>query len=179
LCNQHGLYHKARAEYGVAEPLYRRALTIDEASYGPDHPDVARDLNNLAELLRTTNRAGEAEPLYRRALAIDEASYGPDHPTVAIRLGNLAQLLWSTNRAGEAELLARRAVKSFTASLPEGHPHIDIAREIHAGILAGLGGTSGMSGPANVGSAHQQAPSVQPAASAPPKRGLLARLFGR
>ena len=62
----------------------RRALAIDEASYGPDHPNVASDLNNLASLLQATNRLGEAEPLMRRALAIDEASYGPDHPTVAI-----------------------------------------------------------------------------------------------
>jgi tetratricopeptide (TPR) repeat protein len=67
-----------------AEPLYRRALAIDEASYGPEHPDVAIDLNNLASLLQDTNRLAEAEPLYRRALAIDEASYGPDHPRVAI-----------------------------------------------------------------------------------------------
>ncbi len=61
-----------------AEPLYRRALAIWERSYGPDHPDVAKGLNNLAELLRATNRLGEAEPLYRRALAIDERSHGPD-----------------------------------------------------------------------------------------------------
>ena len=66
-----------------AEPLYRRALAICEASYGPDHPNVAIGLNNLASLLRATNRLAEAEPLYRRALAIDEASYGPDHPNVA------------------------------------------------------------------------------------------------
>ena len=49
-----------------AEPLYRRALAIDEKSYGPDHPDVARDLNNLALLLQDTNRLNEAEPLFRR-----------------------------------------------------------------------------------------------------------------
>ena len=59
----------------------RRALAIDEASYGKDHPNVAIDLNNLAQLLQATNRLGEAEPLMRRALAIDEASYGKDHPT--------------------------------------------------------------------------------------------------
>jgi tetratricopeptide (TPR) repeat protein len=53
-----------------AEPMYRRALAIDEKSYGPDHPDVATDLNNLAELLRATNRLAEAEPMYRRALEI-------------------------------------------------------------------------------------------------------------
>ena len=63
----------------------RRALAIDEASFGPDHPDVASDLNNLAQLLQDTNRLAEAEPLMRRALAIDEASFGPEHPNVAIR----------------------------------------------------------------------------------------------
>ena len=29
-----------------------RALAIDEAAYGPGHPDVATDLNNLAMILR-------------------------------------------------------------------------------------------------------------------------------
>ena len=68
---------------GEAEPLIRRALAIDEASLGKDHPTVAIDLNNLASLLQATNRLGEAEPLMRRALAIDEASFGKDHPRVA------------------------------------------------------------------------------------------------
>ena len=66
-----------------AEPLMRRALAIDEESFGPGHPKVARDLNNLAQLLQATNRLAEAEPLMRRALAIDEESFGPDHPDVA------------------------------------------------------------------------------------------------
>ncbi len=61
---------QATNRLGEAEPLMRRALAIDEASYGPDHPDVAIDLNNLAQLLRATNRLGEAEPLMRRALGI-------------------------------------------------------------------------------------------------------------
>ena len=63
----------------------RRALAIDEKSYGPEHPNVAISLNNLAALLQVTNRLQEAEPLMRRALAIDEKSYGPEHPSVAIR----------------------------------------------------------------------------------------------
>ena len=80
LMNQLGLLLHTKSLHAQAEPLYRRALAIDEASFGPDHPDVAIRLNNLAELLRATNRLAEAEPLYRRALAIDEASFGPDHP---------------------------------------------------------------------------------------------------
>jgi hypothetical protein len=74
----------------------RRALGIDEKSYGPERPSVARDLNNLAQLLKATNRLAEAEPLMRRALGIDEKSYGPKHPDVAVDLNNLAQLLKAT-----------------------------------------------------------------------------------
>ncbi len=40
-----------------AEPLMRRALAIDETSYGPDHPNVAIRLNNLATLLYRTRTA--------------------------------------------------------------------------------------------------------------------------
>ena len=37
---------------------------------GAGHPDVARDLNNLAQLLYATNRLDEAEPLMERVLVI-------------------------------------------------------------------------------------------------------------
>ena len=71
---------------------YTHALAIDQSSYGPDHPNVAILLNNLAELLRATNRLSEAEPLYRRALAICQKSLGPDYPlTVTVRT-NLSAL---------------------------------------------------------------------------------------
>ena len=80
-------------------------------SFGEHHPSVAIDLNNLAQLLKATNRIGEAEPLMRRVLEIDEASYGEQHPAVARSLKNLAQLLKATNRIGEAEPLMRRALE--------------------------------------------------------------------
>ncbi|QTF93775.1 tetratricopeptide repeat protein, partial [Halomonas sp. BM-2019] len=108
LFNENGVLLLGKALYAEAEPLMRRALAIDEASLGADHPTVAIRLNNLASLLQATNRLAEAEPLMRRALAIDEASLGADHPTVAIDLNNLAQLLQATNRLAEAEPLMRR-----------------------------------------------------------------------
>ncbi len=124
LFNQIAILSEAKARYSEAEPLYRRALAIGEASLRPDHPDVAIRLNNLAELLRATNRAGEAEPLYRRALAISEASYGPDHPQVASCLNNLALLLEATNRLAEAEPLMRRALAIDEARLGPDHPNV-------------------------------------------------------
>jgi hypothetical protein len=66
LMNELGLFMKAKARFIIAEPLDRRALAITEAAYGPHHPHVATCLNNLAGLLRATNRLAEAEPLYRR-----------------------------------------------------------------------------------------------------------------
>ena len=59
----------------------RRALAIDERSFGPITPTSPYDLNNLAQLLQATNRLAEAEPLMRRALAIDERPSGPTTPT--------------------------------------------------------------------------------------------------
>ncbi|MSP02082.1 MAG: tetratricopeptide repeat protein [Acetobacteraceae bacterium] len=126
---------ETKAAYARAEPLDRRALSIDEASLGPDHPSVARDLNNLAELLYATNRRAEAEPLYRRALAIGEASLGPDHPEVATGLNNLALLLSDTNRRAEAEPLYRRALAIGEASLGPDHPSVAAGLNNLAGLL--------------------------------------------
>ena len=58
----------------------RRALAIDEESFGSGHPNVARDLNNLAMLLQETNRLTDAEPLMRRALGIAREKLGRRSP---------------------------------------------------------------------------------------------------
>ncbi|MCY2987443.1 MAG: tetratricopeptide repeat protein [Planctomycetota bacterium] len=119
-----GLFHYERAEYDAAEPVFHRALAIDEQSFGPEHSNVAVGLNNLAQLLQATDRLGEAEPLMRRALAIDEQSFGPEHPNVAIGLDNLALLLKATNRLGEAEPLFRRALAITEQSYGAEHPGV-------------------------------------------------------
>jgi hypothetical protein len=79
-----------------AEPLIRRALTILEATYGPNHPTVAIRLNTLAQLLQATNRLREAEPLSRRQVQIFEAfgaATGRDHPHIDGARANYASIL--------------------------------------------------------------------------------------
>jgi len=125
------------------EPLLRRALAIDEKSYGSDHPEVATDLNNLAVLLSQTNRPSEAEPLFRRALAIDEKSYGPDHPNVAIRLDNLALLLQGTNRLSEAEPLFGHALAIDEKSYGPDDPTTERIRTNLRSLQDSLGGSKG------------------------------------
>src|SRR5947209_4891252 len=88
--NNLALLLKAKGDYAGAEPLYRRALAIDEKALSSDHPDAATHLANLASLLRAKGDYGGAEPLYRRALTIKEKALGPDHP--ATILASLAGL---------------------------------------------------------------------------------------
>jgi tetratricopeptide (TPR) repeat protein len=129
LMGELGVLLWAKALHTEAETLERRALAIDAASYGADHPAVAVRLNNLAQTLHALNRLAEAESLMRRALTIDEASYGADHPSVARDLNNLASLLQGTNRLDEAEPLMRRALTIDEASHDANHP--DVARDLN------------------------------------------------
>ena len=85
---QERLYKQGR--YTEAISLAQRILAIREKSLGPNHPDVAISLNNLASLYQDQGRYADAEPLYKRSLAIREKSLGPNHPDVATSLNNLA-----------------------------------------------------------------------------------------
>jgi tetratricopeptide (TPR) repeat protein len=64
-------------KYEEAIPLAERALAIREKALGPDHPDVAVALINLAQLYESQSRYADAEPLYKRSLAIREKALGP------------------------------------------------------------------------------------------------------
>ena len=59
-----------------AEPLLQRALTIQEAGLGPDHPDIANTLEVYGAVLRELGREEEADSLEERAAGIRAASGG-------------------------------------------------------------------------------------------------------
>jgi hypothetical protein len=101
-----------------AEPLYRRALAIDEKCFSPDHPNVATDLNNLALLLSNTNRLAEAEPLSWRHLRIFAkfgSRMGHEHPHFRKAINNYAGLLSEMG-------LSQDAIAARVRSAIEGEP---------------------------------------------------------
>jgi tetratricopeptide (TPR) repeat protein len=87
-------------DYAGAQPAYERSLALRERGLGPDHPDTAACLNNLAGLYYAQGRYAAAEPLYQRVLAIAEQVLGPDHPHTAAVRESYAILL--RRRRGEA-----------------------------------------------------------------------------
>lgn len=58
---------------------------------GKDHPDVAKQLNNLALLCQNQGKYEEVERYYQRALEIYEKTLGPDDPNVAKTKNNLVR----------------------------------------------------------------------------------------
>jgi tetratricopeptide (TPR) repeat protein len=102
LLHRVGWYLDDRARYREAEPLYQRALAIREQQLGPQHPDTANSLNNLAGLYRAQGKDEQAEPLLKRALAIREQQLGPEHPHTAIARKSYISLLRAMGREDEA-----------------------------------------------------------------------------
>ncbi|HZC55787.1 MAG TPA: hypothetical protein VE396_07020 [Xanthobacteraceae bacterium] len=74
----------------------------------PDHPEVATDLNNLASLLKATNRLLEAEPLMHRHVVIFvefTRKTGHRHPHLDAAFENYAGLLAAMGK-NKAEIAA-------------------------------------------------------------------------
>lgn len=139
LMSRLGILFWSKAAYARAEPLYRRALAIGEATLGPDSLRVAARLNKLTLLLRDIGRYAEAEPLVRRALMIVESVLGTDHPYVAASLNKLGRLLRDTDRRAEAEPLLRRALAIAEAGLSPDHPDLGTAVNNLAELLRATG----------------------------------------
>jgi tetratricopeptide (TPR) repeat protein len=137
VANEAGISLRLQASYTTAHLLLERALTIKEAVYGPDHPQVAITLGNLGNTYRDLGDTAQAVELLERALTIFEAVYGPDRPQVAITLGNLGNAHRDLGDTAQAVELLERALTIFEAVYGPDHPQV-------ASTLT------------NLGAAHQQ-----------------------
>ena len=45
------MFERTQGKLDEAKPYMEQVLSIDKKVYGEDHPEVATDLNNLAQLL--------------------------------------------------------------------------------------------------------------------------------
>ena len=73
--------------------MQREGLALRKKLFGNEHPDVARSLNNLAEVISAQGRPAEAESLFREALAMKQKLLGNEHPDVPNSLAGLSGAL--------------------------------------------------------------------------------------
>ena len=95
-----------------------------EKALGPNSPNVATSLNNLANLYQAQGRYADAETLYKQSLAIGEKVFGPDHPDVARSLNNLAAVYHDQSRYADAEPLFKRSLAIREKALGPDHPDV-------------------------------------------------------
>lgn len=111
--NDYAQLLQATNRLAEAEPLMRRALELDERTFGADHHKVAVRLNNLALLLMETNRLDEAEGFFRQALDLNERCFDPVDSEITKVISNLAALMHARNRSEEAEPLMRKVLELY------------------------------------------------------------------
>jgi tetratricopeptide (TPR) repeat protein len=143
LLHQAGRYLWSRAEYTQAKALHQRALSIREAEFGPDHPDTAHSLTNLASVLVDQGDLDGAIPLYERALSIRETRVGADHPDTAHTLHNLANALATQGDLDGARTLQERALAIRETHLGADHPWTATVLNDLGVILRGQGDLHG------------------------------------
>ncbi|CAN5832532.1 hypothetical protein BH11MYX2_BH11MYX2_11960 [soil metagenome] len=97
-----------------ASVFARQAVTLAEATLGPDHIDVAETLSMLSLTLHFTGNDAEARVLAARALEIKERAHGIDHVSLSSTLMVLAEIERDSGLAGshaETRRLTDRAIE--------------------------------------------------------------------
>jgi esterase/lipase superfamily enzyme len=88
-----------------ANEYYLRALHLQEASLGPNHPDLVPLLSVLAELSVKDKRYSDAEAQLTRIVSIERTAYGDRHENTLSTLAKLRDLYRMTNNAEGAALV--------------------------------------------------------------------------
>jgi hypothetical protein len=98
----------------------RRVIAIFETSLGPDHPNVASSLNNLANLLQAANRPAEAAPLMLVIFPAFQRAIGHPHPHREVAIGTYRGVLSALGRGrGGIRLALRDACREAGLAIPD------------------------------------------------------------
>jgi tetratricopeptide (TPR) repeat protein len=122
-------YSIGAGKYDEGQSLTEKTLDTLAKTVGPDHPDIARTLNLMANISYYQGDFNRAEVLYRRSIAMLEKTLGPENPLVATSLNNLASVYQATGDFPQSVGLHKHALDIREKSLIADHP--DIAQSLN------------------------------------------------
>jgi CHAT domain-containing protein len=108
--------------FDVAEPQFKRAISILEKALGLEHAEVGNALNDLAIQYRMQSRPTDGEPLFLRAITIAEKTLGADSLEVSNRLNSIAVLYANAEYLEAAEERYKRSIEIAEKWLTPEHP---------------------------------------------------------
>jgi len=92
-----GGYLQVRGQFKEARVAIERALAIHEATYGPNHPEVATDVHNLGSVLQDLGELAAARTAFERAVQIRQTFLGVEHPSAKIARANLDAVIQASS----------------------------------------------------------------------------------
>lgn len=119
-----GIYFTASGQPRAACTTSERALSIAEAVYGPDHPEVAKRFGNLGAAQLELGELKNAGISIERALIGLQEAYGPHDPEVGKALGNLSRVQFRLRELSDARINIERALAIFEAANGPDHPEV-------------------------------------------------------
>jgi tetratricopeptide (TPR) repeat protein len=115
-------YHLGDLE--TAEISFRKALEIDEKLFEENHQNVARDVNNIAVVLKEKGDLDAALNYLHRALEIDEKIFGKNNPNVSILVNNIASVLMDKEDLDGVLKYLYRALEIDEKTFGNDHPNV-------------------------------------------------------
>lgn len=116
LLNQIGMFCHSQARFEAALSCLEESERIDRAAYGDDHPNVARDVNNIGSVLHDQGDLAGAAARYVEAFGIVLDRLGTRAEYVAVVAGNLIRV-----GADPFERAAARHGEAVAAALREAY----------------------------------------------------------
>lgn len=113
-----------------AEPLFERALAINEKAFGRQHPSVILGLQNLSVIYASQNKFAEADKAAREGLEIGLQLFGAHHPRIGSICRTVATVYTLQGKYEEAEGFAERSIVILENTLGEHHPETAQSLEI-------------------------------------------------
>ena len=107
-----------------AKDLGQDLLHRQQQRLGPDHPEVAATLNNLAVAHGALGDHQTKKELLERVLKIEEEHFGPDHPDVAVTLNNLGEAHGALGDHHTKKDSLERALKIKEEHFGTDHPEV-------------------------------------------------------
>ncbi len=97
-------------ERAICEPLFKRALAIQEEHREYDQPHFASNLHKYAIYCVGNKEYDLAETVYIRAINMFERNLGPDHPDLIFYLNQLAELYVKQGQCAQLETILYRMI---------------------------------------------------------------------
>ena len=130
---------EGQGKYEDVEQIFARMLSSHEKDNGSNHPEVATDLNNLANLYKIQGKYAEAIRWFQEALTIRERTLGKTHLDTAQSMWCLAYTYRLQKQYVQAEPLYKWIFSLYRQELGTAHPDTQTILAEYVALLRAMG----------------------------------------